>query len=188
MSASRLRYSSDYTAPDPAKPSYSTSNLRAYQTPDGGLKICTSRSASPVLSSSLLSSRRYVSKAEPDPASAYSSLTDRVAERIGSAPSSLRRREGDELESWRRPETTITLAKEKERALKEKDDSDFIAKEKDRLAREPPDLAMPPTSVLSGMRAYARSNSNTSTSSPTRAKKPEYYTSGRIHRHLLSRN
>ena len=169
-------------------PSYSTSNLRAYTTPEGVLKISSSRSASPVLSSSLLSSRRYVtSKPEPIPTSSSSSLAERVAGRIASAPtsSSMRHKDEDE-ERWRRPlDDSRSLIAEhsklKEKEKKDREDFDFIAKEKERLSRE---KSMSPTrpsvAEQSLPRTYTRTDS-TSTSSPTRIKRPEYYSSGLTH-------
>ena len=170
-------------------PSYSTSNLRAYTTPDGVLKISSSRSASPVLSSSLLSSRRYVSqKPEPVATNSSSSLAERVAERIASAPSSSSsiRQKDDEEERWRSRTTDDARsliaehAKQKEKEMKEREDFDFIAKEKERLSREKPvSPTRPSVAEQSLPRTYTRSDSTHSTSSPTRLKRPEYYSSGK---------
>ena len=185
----RARFSSNTsttsTRLDPV-PSYSTSNLRAYTTPEGTLKISSSRSASPVLSSSLLSSRRYVtSKPEPVPTSSSSSLAERVAERIASAPSSSSMRHKDEDEErWRRPlDDSRSLiaehAKMKEKEKKDREDFDFIAKEKERLSREKSvSPTRPSVADQSVPRTYTRTDS-TSTSSPTRIKRPEYYSSGK---------
>ena len=190
----RARFSSSATSTtstrlDPV-PSYSTSNLRAYTTPEGVLKISSSRSASPVLSSSLLSSRRYVtSKPEPVPTSSSSSLAERVAERIASAPSSgssMRHKEEEE-ERWRRPlDDSRSLlaehAKQKEKEKKDREDFDFIAKEKERLSREKSvSPTRPSVADQSLPRTYTRTDSNVSTSSPTRIKRPEYYSSGKTH-------
>ena len=189
----RARFSSNNTSTtstrlDPV-PSYSTSNLRAYTTPEGVLKISSSRSASPVLSSSLLSSRRYVtSKPEPVPTSSSSSLAERVAERIASAPSSsssMRHKDEDD-ERWRRPlDDSRSLiaehAKMKEKEKKDREDFDFIAKEKERLSREKSvSPTRPSVAEQSVPRTYTRTDS-TSTSSPTRIKRPEYYSSGSNH-------
>ena len=180
--ATRVRYSSGQASIVSSVPSYSTSNLRAYQTSEGGLKISTSRSSSPILSSSLLSSRRYVSS---DPAPAPSTLASALASRLG-AP----RKEGEE-EAWKRPDAMSMLEKhnkEKEKIAKEREDSDFIAKEKERLSRErsasPALPSMAGVAGVAGVRSYTRTDS-TSTSSPTRTtKRPEYYSSGlTTHKH-----
>ena len=183
----RARFSSPPSTPPPRLdpvPSYSTSNLRAYTTPEGTLKISSSRSASPVLSSSLLSSRRYVSsKPEPVPTNTSSSLAERVAERIASAPSSSMRHKDEDEDRWRRPpdEARTLIAehnKMKEKEKKDREDFDFIAKEKERLSREKSVSPTRPSVAEQSMpRTYTRTDS-TSTSSPTRIKRPEYYSSG----------
>merc|ERR1719361_1741442 len=98
-------------------PSYSTSNLRAYTTPEGTLKISSSSS-----------------KPEPVPTNTSSSLAERVAERIASAPSSSMRHKDEDEDRWRRPpdEARTLIAehnKMKEKEKKDREDFDFIAKE-----------------------------------------------------------
>merc|ERR1719150_2657086 len=92
----------------------------------------------------------------------------------------MRHKDEDE-DRWRRPPDearTLIAEHNKMKEKKDREDFDFIAKEKERLSREKSvSPTRPSVAEQSLPRTYTRSDSTHSTSSPTRIKRPEYYSS-----------